>query len=374
MTNDPTPQASDSLLASGDGHAAAAGIGFQARLGSTFACQLLAERLTDRRLGLGDARIRSLRFETEAPVDDILIETDKGGWVFVQAKTRLSLSGHPDSDFGKTAEQIVRLWIACANSQSKRGWDRTLVPGKDGVLLAIGMGSAATVSANLAGALESIRASGAAPLPQYQRKALDAFVAQLKRAWHQIEGQPPSDEVLQSLLQLVTILVFDFEGADRTSAIEALANVLAKPANANSAFEVLTSRCAELMTKRFGSDAAGFRQTLLAANIGLLAAPTFAPDVARFCSYSERVQTHLSQYEETKVGGEQIKIDRPVVRSVMQAALQGSLLLVGEPGAGKSAVVSAAADGLRTSGHAACRTGDSRHAHASPLEHLGVFE
>ena len=36
--------------------------------------------------------LASLRFETEAPVDDILVETDNGGWIFVQAKTSLNLS------------------------------------------------------------------------------------------------------------------------------------------------------------------------------------------------------------------------------------------------------------------------------------------
>src|SRR5262247_3662170 len=146
MANDPTPSGPDSLLARGGGHAAAAGISFEAQLGGAFACQLLSERLIDARFGLGDARFRSLRFETEAPVDDILVETDKGGWIFVQAKTSLNLSSRPDSDLGKTAEQVVRLWFACASGRGERGWDRPLQQNKDRVLLAVGAGSAATVS------------------------------------------------------------------------------------------------------------------------------------------------------------------------------------------------------------------------------------
>jgi hypothetical protein len=69
----------------------------------------------------------------------------------------------------------------------------------------------------------------------------------------------------------------------------------------------------------------------------LRAAPTFTADVARLSSYSERVQIHLNHYEKTTVGPTQIKIDRPVIESVIRAALDDSLLLVGEPGAGKSA-------------------------------------
>lgn len=196
MTNDLTPSVQDPLAARGGGHATAAGVGFEAKLGSAFACQLLAERTVDRRLDLGDARVLSLRFETEAPVDDVLIETDKGGFIFGQAKTSVTLSNRPDSDLGKTAEQAVRLWLATANGQSKRGWDRPLQPDKDRLLLAIGQGSAATVSADLASALEAVRASATAPLTQAQRRALDVLVAHLKRAWRQIERQPPSDDAL----------------------------------------------------------------------------------------------------------------------------------------------------------------------------------
>ena len=340
------------MLARGGGHAAAAGITFQAQLGSAFACQLLAERLMDSRLGLGDARPRSLRFETEAPVDDILIETDQGGWVFVQAKTTLNLSSQPNSPLGSTVQQIVRLWLACTNGQGKRGWDRPLHEGTDCILVAIGPGSAATVSSHLAKALVSARATATAPLPEDQRKALDTFVGTLKRTWREIQGQPPSDDGVQRLMKFVAVIGLDFEGADRTSASEALAHVLERPADASGAFDVLTRTCSELMTKRLGSDAAGFRQTLLVAQIPLRAAPTFVSDVARLSGYSERVQAHLNQYEKTKVGTTQIKISRPVIESVTRAALDNSLLLVGEPGAGKSAVVSAAAERLRGGGHA----------------------
>ena len=68
-------------------------------------------------------------------------------------------------------------------------------------------------------------------------------------------------------------------------------------------------------------------------------------------SYSARVQAHLAQYEETKVDDVTIKIDRDCTHASVDAAKTDSLVLVGEPGAGKSAVVSAAAEGLRAEGH-----------------------
>ena len=125
--------ASDPLLAGGGGNATAAGVSFQAQVGAAFACQLLAERPIDPRLGLGTTLVQSLRFETEAPVDDILIETG-AGHVFVQAKTSLTLSTSLESELGSIAEQIVRLCLICSRGSGARGWDRPLRSDTDRIL------------------------------------------------------------------------------------------------------------------------------------------------------------------------------------------------------------------------------------------------
>ncbi len=351
MPDDQSGSANDNMLARGGGNATAAGVGFQAQLGAALASQLLAERPVDDRLGLAGARIRSLRFETEAPVDDILIETDQGGYIFVQAKTTLTLSNQPDSELGKTADQIVRLWLSCFRGNGKRGWDRPLRPHVDRVLIVVGRESSATVATDLARALVAVQATGAAPLPHDPQNALDRFKALLQHAWNKIEGQPPRDDAIDAVLKCLTILPFDPEGADRTSARETLAHVLENSDEAGAAFIVLARRCEELMRDRLGTDLPGFRRALEAANISARAPPSFMADVARLRNYSEGVQRHLNQYEDTKAGTDEIKIDRPCVRAVTSAALDDSLLLVGEPGAGKSAVVSNAARRLRNEGH-----------------------
>jgi hypothetical protein len=58
-------------LSKGGGNATAAGVTFQATIGAIFGAQLLAERALDSRFGLGDAKPKSIRFESEAPLDDI---------------------------------------------------------------------------------------------------------------------------------------------------------------------------------------------------------------------------------------------------------------------------------------------------------------
>jgi hypothetical protein len=157
------------------------------------------------RFGLGNASIRSLRFETEAPVDDILIETDGAGWIFTQAKSSLTLSATSDSELGSVADQIVRQWHACAQGPGERGWDRPLDPTRDRILIAVGRKTPATVSEHLASALTAIQANSTAPLPMRQRMALDTFTARLRDAWQALVGAPPDATATQSMLRLLRI-------------------------------------------------------------------------------------------------------------------------------------------------------------------------
>jgi hypothetical protein len=83
----------DGLLATGGGSAPAAGVPFQGALGAFFAAAGMAPRKVDERLELGDELALSFRFETEAPVDDILIATSGLGRLFFQAKTNLGFGG-----------------------------------------------------------------------------------------------------------------------------------------------------------------------------------------------------------------------------------------------------------------------------------------
>lgn len=59
----PSDPAPDDLLATAGGNATAGGVSFQAEVGAGFAVRLLAERRLNEGFGLGDARIRALRFE-----------------------------------------------------------------------------------------------------------------------------------------------------------------------------------------------------------------------------------------------------------------------------------------------------------------------
>jgi hypothetical protein len=252
-----------------------------------------------------------------------------------------------DSPLGKTAEQFVRQWILCAAGVGSRLWDRPLAARIDRFVLAVGPTSSATVTQDLAAALRANRTPGSAPLPDGQREALDRFQGLLDLAWQKVSGKNPSAGDLRSMLCLVDIVVFDFDGADRSLVVEAMRDVVQTNDDAASSFFVLRDGFTRLMSSRFGVDAPGLRD-LIATSLRLNEPPSYRSDVAELKRYSDRTRSHLEHFEETIVGGQSIRIDRKCTQAVLTAAASMSLLLVGDPGAGKSAVISAAAARLRS--------------------------
>ena len=97
----------------GGGAATSAGIRFQQQVGAMIGCMLLAERPFDQRFDLGQAKPERMRFETEAPVDDILIGTSNSGFVAFQVKSSVSLSKDLESRFGGAISQFVQHWLSC---------------------------------------------------------------------------------------------------------------------------------------------------------------------------------------------------------------------------------------------------------------------
>ncbi len=347
MKRHPQDSELDSLDAAGGGQATASGISFQGKIGAWFAIHLLSERQLEARL-TGN-HIQSLRFETEAPVDDILVETEVG-WIFVQVKSNLSLSSKPDSELAKVASQFVRLWLACSTDRNKPPWKRSLKRNQDQLILALGPNAPRTLSINLARGLIGLQASSSAPLPKAQKKAVSVFKKQLKEAWETITGQVANNDDIHSIINLVTVLSFDFEGAYQQLAVEMLLTVLDVSESAEAAFYVIAQHCQALMERRLGCNMHDLRSSLIAKNIPLAAPPSYQADIRKLQEYSENIQMQLSHHGITKIADKEIHIERQCADVVVDAGQTGPLLLVGEPGAGKSAVLNTSATKLKNQG------------------------
>ncbi len=77
---------------------------------------------------------------------------------------------------------------------------------------------------------------------------------------------------------------------------------------------------------------------------------SYQEDIRRLQQYSRSTADALSEFSEILVGSTQVKIDRQATHALRAAALEGSLLVVGEPGAGKSGALHDLVETLHSEG------------------------
>ena len=332
------------------GAATSAGITFQQQVGALFGACLLSEERVDGRLNLGTAVPVWIRFETEAPVDDILVCTSNDGYIAVQAKTKVSLSRDLTSPFGKTVSQFVRHWIACRDGDESRGWNRPLDPARDRLVLAVA-GAPEIVRVHLPAALQRRAQPGNAGFTVAEQRALDAFDSCVDQAWKSVTSEELPSELLDQLAGLVTVFVFNPSGADRTLTQKILAASLSNEAEAATALNALETACGQMMAQRGGADLASLRQKLMTEGVNLAGAPRYQQDIAALGKHTRSVADSLRRHEAIEVvNGERVSIVRECQEVVEAAAREGSLLIIGEPGAGKSGVLNALAHHLLEQG------------------------
>lgn len=338
--------------ATGGGNATASGVNFQQSLGALFGLWMLTEMPVDQRLRLGGAKLVAMRMETEAPLDDALAETSDGGFIFAQAKNTLSLSRSLDSEFGKTVDQIVRQWRICRDGTGNLDWNRPLDTAKDRLVIAVGPVSPVTTRLHLAQGLEAHRQPGRPNLTAAEEKALAQFDTCVRHAWEAATTEPLADEILREISRLTFVLTIDPNGADRGALTAMLGPALANPADAPSAWNLLERVAGDLMAARRGRDVSTLRRDLLGRGAKPAARPDYRDDVAALKAYSLQTEQTLKAFEVVEPDiGAPIGIARHCQPAVNAAAVSGNLLIIGEPGAGKSAVLNALSRALRDKGH-----------------------
>jgi hypothetical protein len=150
---------------------------------------------------------------------------------------------------------------------------------------------------------------------------------------------------------LISVLRADVGGPDRTAAIEIMAHVTENQLDAPGAFGALEQACQALMVSRLGADGRGFCARLAQTGTRLKAPPSYQEDVERLRKCSAEVATTLANFEAIDVDGAPVSVPRKSTDAVVAAAVIGSLLIIGEPGAGKSAVINITGQQLRAGKH-----------------------
>ena len=158
------------------------------------------------------------------------------------------------------------------------------------------------------------------------------------------------DRLLADLAQLVIVFTFD---ADRgpTLAAGSLVKAFGPDSNGASAFAALSDVSGALMKERGGGDLPTLRQRLASVGIALTAPPTYRTDIEALNGTLGGSPKRWAATRKSKSpAAHRSTVSRDCQGAIEAAVRGGPLLIIGEPGTGKSAVLNALARGLVASG------------------------
>jgi hypothetical protein len=331
------------------GRATEAGMSFQAAVGTWFAAHLITDMPVGSRFGLAvDARPIELQFETGDALDDIVLRLTGGGAVHVQCKTRPGLETGTDSDLAKTIAQLVRFLVDTRAHQGSP--DPTRVT----AVFAIADNAARTLD-HLEEGCRAFDHGGDWPgvvsrVSESQRRALNIFANHARVAWRATTGSDAVDRDLVDLARLLRIRRF---GVDRTSgdwreASNLVGSRLFGREDAGGAPTLaLFNTVRQLIRSGASADRAGLVRALRAAGHTDTRAPGFDEDVEELRKYSKEECERLARHTRLPIG-RGIPLTRECLPSLNAAIGGGSLLVTGEPGAGKTGALVALAAQLVT--------------------------
>lgn len=333
--------------AAAGGAATQVGIKYQNQVAAWLCVRILAEHEATPPWGLpGDVAVELLRCETDQHVDDLLVGTSHGGHAFIQVKHTVTASRSTNSALASALEQFVRQFASYrGGAGGKNLWERPLDPGLDRLVLATSSKSSAPVREHLPALLARVRALTPgqriedAALNEGERKMLAVLRSHLGRIWGGVAGAAVTEAEELQLLNLLWVQVLDVEEGElgvREAKDMLRASVLENTAQADVAWDTLVAACAGYGAGRGGADRPALQRHLLASQIHVKAPRSYRADIGRLRRHSASTLEALRDLSVIKVGERVVKIQRPSVSALRRTAVSDSIVVVGEPGAGKS--------------------------------------
>jgi len=326
------------------GRATQAGMDFSAAVGVWFASHLVTATPVGRRFGLGVGAFPvRLQFETGTGLDDIEVRLSDGSAILIQCKTRPSLSNAADSDLASTIAQLVRFLVSGPTSLMP------IDPARTSAVLAVATDASGSLN-TLESACRMFDTGGIwaeiyARVNQSQRDALDTLRTHANAEWWIRLGAAAPDDELARLASLLHIVRFDASegGSDQREAARLVGARLFGREEAGSApVDALNTIVRRLVRTGAPADRGGVLQLLRAAGHQDLLAPGFDSDIARLSERTQAEVARLERHSRLPIEGG-LSIPRACMPALRSAAEDGSLLVVGEPGAGKTGVLVAMA-------------------------------
>ncbi len=327
------------------GAAGQAGADFQNRVGAWLAVRILGEQGAQAPWELpANVTLEFLRAESENPVDDLMVGTSAGGHVFIQAKHSLRL-GAKDKGLTSAIDQFVRQFLVWheTDESATAGIERRELA-QHRLVLATGPTSPSSIRHDLPGALDRVRGNvpgGAVDVVMNadERRAYEVVRNHIETAWVRHRGERPTDDEVHQLMKLIRVHILDVDraGPDELAAKDLLRGaVLRDPAQANAAWNTLITECASFARTRTGGNRRALQQALLEVGVDLRAPSSYQDDIERLERFSRTMLETLQDHARIRVGSQEVRIARSSTSALRAEAEEGSLLVVSEPGAGKS--------------------------------------
>jgi hypothetical protein len=357
--------------ASAGGAAGAGGVGLQNRVFAWAAAAMAAERPL---LGLHiEGTVVRVGAQTGFVMDDVAAETDARCFALFQVKAGLGLGETADSPLAGALKQAVEQY-ANGRLPVGNGPGRPVDVDRDALVLCTDRSAPATVRDDLRTALSR---TGSQPpgtllgheLTVNQRKALEIVVAHARPMWKAATGSVADDEDLRQLfraLRVITVDAYDGE-PDHAAAVATLAVGLT-PADADAAWPVLVEHGQAASAARDWRDRASIGVALSRRGVHLTPPSRYAHDIETLRELSTVNLTAFAADALLPVPGG-LRIARQAAAVLVSGAGDGNVLVVGDAGAGKSAVAQGFA-AARTANQqvVALRASDVAGANKVPLD------
>lgn len=327
------------------GRATEAGMAFQAEVATWFAVHILTRMPVGGRFGINNQALPiAIRLETGEGLDDIEVTQSDGGALHIQCKTSATLGLGPRAPLSKTVGQLVR-WVADAKAMGG-------LPdlSRNVALFAVHADAARTLD-TLESACRAFDLGGAWAVTrtqrnQAEREALDKFEAIASPAWSEYRGAAPGDGDLSDLVRIFRISRFSMDEGHSNwrEASQLLGRFLfGGDAAGEAPLRDLKGIMRDLIANGAPADRDGLLRALRRRGHVDVGAPGFEPDIAKLRTATASELTRLASHGQLPVG-DGVPITRESDAPLLAAIMSGSLLVVGEPGGGKTgALIHAAA-------------------------------
>jgi hypothetical protein len=323
------------------------GIGYQNRVAAWMCVRILAERdVTPLWRLQTNVTLDYIRCETAQPVDDILVRTSEAGHAFINVKHTLTKSRAVDSALGSSIDQFVRQLLSYrGNDKGQLPWERQLDPSVDRLVLITSSKSSAAIKEHLPRVLMQLRELpqqgrvDAAATNREEREIFTVVRGHIARVWRDSTGHDVSEEDELRLLKSLWVETLDIEedmAGEREAKDLLRAVVVNDPAQADAAWDALITACTGYASRQGGADRSSLHQHLLTAGIRVKAPSSYRKDIAQLRGQSEQTFRALQELSTIRVGEREVKIQRPSTQVLRSAVEQTSVVVVGEPGTGKS--------------------------------------